>query len=179
MIVTNRKQLVGSVIKGRGGKNRHRFAISSIRDSLVQSTFLCLILLRFRPLQSRTTEHRRVEYWAIRSLVLSHCPLICLLGTACFAYALCSAHLLARSLTRSGAHGKVVFVHRMNASVSYPLTLRLLGLYFPLKEPFVLSVFHLIIWSPSHPKSIFLAQSSISFHLSLDCNFPIQNLSKN
>ena len=53
------------------------------------------------------------------SLVCSHCSLIRLLRTARFARALHCAHSFARSLTRSRAHGKAVFVTEMNALISY------------------------------------------------------------
>ena len=61
----------------------------------------------------------------VRSLVPSHRSLIRLLRTASFARVLRCAHSFAplrsfaRSLTRSRAHGKEVFVYEVNASISY------------------------------------------------------------
>ena len=61
---------------------------------------------------------RALGYSVLRSLVRSHHSLIRSLRTACFARALRCADSFARSLTRSGAHGKEVFVYEMSASIS-------------------------------------------------------------
>ena len=53
--------------------------------------------------------NRRVQHWAICSSACS----------ALLAWLTRSAHLFARSLTRSWAHGEKVFVYRMNASISF------------------------------------------------------------
>ena len=61
---------------------------------------------------------RELGHSLAHSLVRSHRSLIRLFRTARSAALIRS---LARSLTRSGAHGKEVFVYELNASISYNL----------------------------------------------------------
>ena len=64
---------------------------------------------------------RVIGHSILRSLVRSHRSLSRLLRTARFARALRCAHSFAHSLTHSWARGKVVFVYRRDASISYHL----------------------------------------------------------
>merc|ERR1712002_165326 len=67
--------------------------------------------------------NRRVEYWAIRSSVRSFArtahSFACSALLASLARSAALIRSLARSLTHSGAHGKVVHVYELNASISY------------------------------------------------------------
>ena len=57
--------------------------------------------------------HRVLGQSLLHSLICSHRCLICLLRTACFACTLNCTHFFARSLTKSGAYGKEIFVQQM------------------------------------------------------------------
>ena len=72
---------------------------------------------------TKKSTHRVLGHSLVRSLVHSHRTLIRFHRTARFACALRCAALrsfvrsLARPFTRSGAHGKEVFVYELNASI--------------------------------------------------------------
>ena len=92
-----------------------------VRACVSISVVSAALLTRFGRTMGRMTRkltRRVLGHSLVRSLIHSHHTLIRFLRTARFARALRCAHSFARSPTRTRAHGKEIFVHELNASIS-------------------------------------------------------------